>query len=100
MSPRVPFGVTIAAGVVRARFGAARLGRSGVGLLSMASSLACLLGASVSSSSCLLFEVRVGGTGWFVWVDAAHVECAGAAAQGDAGGAAERPKPKPRGEGE
>lgn len=46
-----PFGVAIVAGVVRARFGAARLGRSGVGLLSIASSLACLLGASASSSS-------------------------------------------------
>lgn len=89
---------TRAAGVVRARFGIVRFGRSGVGLRSMASS--CL--PSSSSFSCRLFMTRtVDGepaltAGIFQGTRGA---CEEDAAQAGLDGGAERPKPKPRGDG-
>ena len=87
--------VATATGVVRARFGAARFGLSGVGLLSILSS------RSSSSGSCRLFINLVGtcdaggvtahGDGWV---------CGAGDGQPCIIPVVERPNPKPSGEGE
>ena len=96
-----------AAGVVRARLGTARLGRSGVGLLSIATSFApglrCLAEppSCSSSCSCRLLSVRAG----CARVDASGcivAECVNAPCVPGVGQfikeEEDRPKPNPQGE--